>query len=541
MKLLNISALLLLLFLIETAPSFALQPPDRIALIVGNGNYADGDALPNASLDANAVSEGLKSAGFEVFPVATDVGKVKLEEILSDFRKSVAKLPNNGIALIYYAGHGFQYQNQDVLWLADSTSSAWSSTTLQVADLVDTVSVNQNATGVVFIDACRDPSHFESEGLKVSSFSPLIVPANVVVQFSTSPGSIAADGVPSYFSPFARAVLTELGRNGEPIALFLPAVSIKVQSITGKHQLPVTLGTAAGALPLNDKPSSFADQLVYDANLESKNGTDVKIWSAKVYQAASLDQKDALESMGFGYFKSGNLAEGERLYKRAGEFGNEHAVFNLGIIKLYGTYGVPVDANQGIALLEEASKAGYGEATYTLGYLYANGKFVPKDINKAIYYYGLDKYADDCCSAINLGYIYERGNDVPQDLDKAEELFKLAVEKGNSKGWAGLSRVEQDRGNFPQAAAYANKGIAVNEPGSMSEASWILWNKVGTDDARQQAYDLDRNALAIYLQDPKANEDFIAGLKNTIGTMESGEWWARTHGPATGPNRPPSP
>jgi hypothetical protein len=81
----------------------AAEPDARIALVIGNGDYAAG-RLPNAVLDARAMASTLRGLGFEVLAYEnTDYRDMR--RALAEFGE---RLGTDGVGLFYYAGHGLQ-------------------------------------------------------------------------------------------------------------------------------------------------------------------------------------------------------------------------------------------------------------------------------------------------------------------------------------------------------------------------------------------------------------------------------------------------
>ena len=65
------------LFLLVLLASVA-EAQNRVALVIGNGDYGKVGKLPNPTRDAGAVEELLKAAGFDAVEVKRDLGAVVL-------------------------------------------------------------------------------------------------------------------------------------------------------------------------------------------------------------------------------------------------------------------------------------------------------------------------------------------------------------------------------------------------------------------------------------------------------------------------------
>ena len=83
-------------------PAFAEK---RVALVIGNSAYQKVESLSNPARDADAASEMLKSAGFNVVEFKHDLGVNEMRRALRDFSDDVR---DADVAIVYYAGHGME-------------------------------------------------------------------------------------------------------------------------------------------------------------------------------------------------------------------------------------------------------------------------------------------------------------------------------------------------------------------------------------------------------------------------------------------------
>ena len=90
----------------------------RIALVIGNDAYSI-RPLQNAVNDSRAMQKALAGSGFQVI-LRENAGKVAMEEAVSMFLEKVGP---GDIALLYYAGHAIQIENENVLVPTDFESA----------------------------------------------------------------------------------------------------------------------------------------------------------------------------------------------------------------------------------------------------------------------------------------------------------------------------------------------------------------------------------------------------------------------------------
>jgi uncharacterized caspase-like protein len=85
------------------------RPRRKLALVIGIGEYADGQHLPNAINDAKQMSSKLKSIGFIIEGDGPNLNLTRKEmrHVLVDFEESI----NQGDMIVFYfAGHGRQWE-----------------------------------------------------------------------------------------------------------------------------------------------------------------------------------------------------------------------------------------------------------------------------------------------------------------------------------------------------------------------------------------------------------------------------------------------
>ena len=77
-----------------------------------------------------------------------------------------------------------------------------------------------------------------------------------------------------------------------------------------------------------------------------------------------------------------------------------------------------------ISLLENQNVP---EINFSIGKIYYEGKYVTRNINKAIHYYSLAANQNHPNAQFNLGTIYYKGEYVTQNINKAIQYFTLAA------------------------------------------------------------------------------------------------------------------
>ncbi|MCB2087246.1 MAG: caspase family protein [Sphingomonadaceae bacterium] len=237
------------------------------ALIIGSDYSSTPDAklrLANPVADARMVRAALARTSVRDVTLLEDPDA---EQWAAGFQQFADSLSGDDIALLYYAGHGFQIDGSNYLLSGDGVSL------ISLDSLLRTLT--ERARGVVVVvDACRNNPFFEAEedaqmrvvavegdtrSLQSVTLDDLAYARNglaqlanlrglsAVVFFSTEPGNVAEDGdTPGKGSPFAKVFTREIKRRQSLDETFRKT-AVGVNSATDGRQSP----WRQGDLPFN--------------------------------------------------------------------------------------------------------------------------------------------------------------------------------------------------------------------------------------------------------------------------------------------------
>src|SRR3979490_2273926 len=104
-------ALLAVVLLGALASSSARAAEKRLALVVGNANYASG-ALPTPANDAGLIAQTLQAAGFDVVGVR-DLDQASLLRTFRDFIAKASAAGPDTVAFVYLSGYGLQLEGEN--------------------------------------------------------------------------------------------------------------------------------------------------------------------------------------------------------------------------------------------------------------------------------------------------------------------------------------------------------------------------------------------------------------------------------------------
>jgi uncharacterized caspase-like protein len=227
----------------------------RVALVIGNGAYANEPHLPNPAHDAEDVTGALKRTGFEVIQ-GVDLTQAAMEDATIRFARASR---NADVAVFYYSGHAMQFNGVNYLMPVDAKleDEADLKRMTRVDEILDDLQQARNLR-ILVLDSCRDNPLAESlkrsigvtRGASVQrGLSKMEAPLGTIISFSTQAGSTARDG-DGRNSPFTTAFLKHIEEPQE-IGDVFREVSSDVYQASDKTQLPELSLSIIGKFYLN--------------------------------------------------------------------------------------------------------------------------------------------------------------------------------------------------------------------------------------------------------------------------------------------------
>lgn len=255
----------LVLVLALLVPLSALA--DRVALVVGNGAYANVTPLPNPPNDAQAVAEALEQVGFDVV-VLTDADHKGMEAALRAFGR---RATDARVAVFYYAGHGLQVNGLNYLLPVSAVISATRDLRYEAIELpwvIEEIEAAAPRLSVVILDACRDNPLSRSlaaqaaqrgRSIQVGSGLAAVSGASgMLIAYATAPGAVALDGDGTN-SPFTKALVRHITEPGLEVGLLFRKVRESVMGATDGTQVPWVEEALLGEFYFRDAPADADD------------------------------------------------------------------------------------------------------------------------------------------------------------------------------------------------------------------------------------------------------------------------------------------
>ena len=219
----------------------------RLALVIGNANYANVAALKNPRNDAASVGKKLLDMGFEV-RTELDATSDRMLRAISEFTQALSEASEGGknsAAVFFYAGHGVQVDGENYLLPVDSQIRNKLDLQHRAIGMHLTLEALSGATRtcVVMLDCCRDnplPRTLGGGTRSLASSQGLAniqAPPGVYIAYATQPHFVALDGAGDN-SPFTEGLLQFMDDPGKHVSDVLMDVRRVVFEKTGGQQVP---------------------------------------------------------------------------------------------------------------------------------------------------------------------------------------------------------------------------------------------------------------------------------------------------------------
>jgi len=206
-------------------PAAAQQQEKRIALVVGDGAYANAP-LATAANDAGLIAQTLQAAGFDVIG-ARDLDGDTLRKSFRDFMQKVQAAGSNTVAMVYLSGYAMQFNGENYFIPVDASISRDTDIPiegLRISDYMRELASLRLKASVFVLDAARQQPFIQGGEQIASGLALVTPPDDMLVAFNAAPGTVA----PTEQGPYGiyAQSLAEMIRTG---GLSLPDVFDRVR------------------------------------------------------------------------------------------------------------------------------------------------------------------------------------------------------------------------------------------------------------------------------------------------------------------------
>jgi TPR repeat protein len=543
------------------------QAESRVALVIGNGAYKNAPALVNPPNDAQDIAAALKSLGFKV-TVETNLDLAAMQRAIHEFALQSA---DADVALVYYAGHGFQLAGRNYLVPVGAelhTLNEVAARTVALDPALAELGAG-NGSRLVFLDACRN-NPFASSGfaLPAAGLARVGKLPGFFIAFATQPDNVAFDGG-GRNSPFAAALLNHIATPGADISSMMIAVRNDVFRATGGQQIPADESlltqqfyfageTASRETPETQYwrvagPDRGPDLLIayLDRYPNGEHATDVRslleqagsavrakpasesdLWTllrserqprlAEVYlerypNGAHVEEASALIA---SLKAEARTSSPEFQCERLATHPNDATANMMGV----GMDVLRSKAEVAVTFCSEAVAAHPEIAHYEA--LLARATYAAGRYEEAVALYRKAADANDARAIVSLGLIFQTGDHAPKDLQAAYALYAKAAERGSDDGAIDLA-VALVQGNgvtkdIPRALTLLEKA---SDRGS-GRASYDLAQLVASGNSRRPAGE----ALTLFRR--AGAQGYASGFRAAAVLLDEGRGLARNPGAA---------
>lgn len=232
------STLRILCVLAIAASPVAAPAVERLALVIGNGDYREAP-LVNPVNDAQLMAEALEDTGFRVVHVE-NADRREMRAAVRAFAASTAEAGRDVVALFYYAGHGIQADGRNFLLPVGAELQAPADLpyeTIEAQWVLDMIGDARAGVSIIVLDACRNnPFRSASRGA-TRGLAQMDAPQGSILAYSTAPGKAALDG-DGASSPYTGALAKLIRQPGLKIEEVFKQVRRAVYTQTDAKQVP---------------------------------------------------------------------------------------------------------------------------------------------------------------------------------------------------------------------------------------------------------------------------------------------------------------
>lgn len=233
---------------------------ERVALVIGNGAYSVAAPLPNPVNDATDMTLALENLGFDVL-TGLDLNHDDMAQLIAEFG---TQAQSADVALVFYAGHGFQVSGANYLLPVDGAIATTADVPSQTISMQTVLDALEGAPGlkIIMLDACRDnPFGGDLDDLPDGNdgLARLGSDADLMIVYATQPDNVAYDGV-GRNSFFTESLLSHIFTPGQNISDMMINVRRDVLAATGGRQIPWDSSSLTRQFLFDQSPQTLSEE-----------------------------------------------------------------------------------------------------------------------------------------------------------------------------------------------------------------------------------------------------------------------------------------
>ncbi len=217
--------------------------PPRLALLIGNRAYPDGDDLPPIHKNVRDLRTVLEKRGFQVTD-AVDLSLAQARQTLAQFNARVRAAPADATVFFYFSGHGAQVDAENILISAGLSPRARAEVLISGSmtlrqDVIGQLPVRPDGLTLTVLDACRTSLRPNAEG---DGLNQVEAPPGCLIAFATRAGrpaiAPASDSINTFYTASLVKML-ETASDETPFQDLFRLVKADTYSTMLNHPVPI--------------------------------------------------------------------------------------------------------------------------------------------------------------------------------------------------------------------------------------------------------------------------------------------------------------
>ncbi len=227
--------------------------PPRLALLIGNRDYPDGDDLPPIHKNVNDLRTALEHRGFKV-TVGLDLDLAKAQAAVTTFAAQVNAAPPEATVFFYFSGHGAQVDSENLLVSARLSPKARPETLARGSltlgkDVVGVLPHRPKGLTIAVVDACRTSIRDVAKG---EGLNQVEAPPGCLIAFATGAGKPAIAPADDTRNTFYTGSLVKLmGASSDEITFSRPVPAGEVRRAEHDAEPPGAAAARVRAVPVH--------------------------------------------------------------------------------------------------------------------------------------------------------------------------------------------------------------------------------------------------------------------------------------------------
>ena len=226
---------------LSAAPALAQE---KYALVIGNAAYRFGP-LKNPVNDARSIANTLRlqQLGFKVTEFHNRSRK-QMTKVIREFGQSIKP---GSVAVVYFSGHGAQYQGENYLFPVDFDTQFEDdlpTEAISTGFVMDKLRNNFNGLNIVILDACRDnplQKKYKNSAKGLARINN--APPNTYTIFATGPGQVASDNPHGKNGLFTKHLVEYMKEPGLSLGDMVLETRKEVMRASSNKQVPYDSGS----------------------------------------------------------------------------------------------------------------------------------------------------------------------------------------------------------------------------------------------------------------------------------------------------------